>query len=91
MSEPQESAGSSELRKPALVENAVSRVRQEPMKAVGWAFVTGLFLSVFPIGRIVSALVGLGLVLLRPALVLFGMIKVLEGVERRRKSERTPE
>lgn len=85
MSEPLDPAESSERDQPALVATAISRVQQEPVKAVGSAFVVGLVLSLFPVGRIVSAIAGLALALLRPALMLFGAFKVWEEFGRQKK------
>jgi hypothetical protein len=85
MSEPQKSAGSPEPKKPALVERAAAEVRREPVKTMASAFVLGLILSIFPVGRVISAIVSLGLMLLRPALMIFGAAKVWEEFERRGK------
>jgi hypothetical protein len=85
MSEPQKSAGSPEPKKPALVERATAEVRREPVKTVASAFVLGLILSIFPVGRVISAIVSLGLMLLRPALMIFGAAKAREEFERRGK------
>jgi hypothetical protein len=63
----------------------VTRVQQEPAKSVLSAFVMGLILSVFPVGRVIAFFVGLGLTLLRPALLVLGGLKVWEEVARRRK------
>ena len=68
-----------------MVERAAAEVRREPVKTVASAFVLGLILSIFPVGRVISAIVSLGLMLLRPALMIFGAAKVWEEFERRGK------
>lgn len=85
MSESLPPAEPSDPQSPALANQAIDRVRHQPAKAVGTAFITGLILSVFPVGKILSAFVGLALSLVRPALLVFGAFKVWEEVERRRK------
>jgi hypothetical protein len=66
-------------------QSVLSRVQREPGKSVLSAFLVGLILSVFPVGRIISAIANLALVLVRPALMVFGAFKAWEEVERRRK------
>jgi hypothetical protein len=78
-------ADPSEPNRPVIVQQAVAGVRREPMKATLSAFVVGLVLSVLPVGRIISIFVNLALMLLRPALMIFGAMKVWEEVDRRRK------
>jgi hypothetical protein len=81
MAEPLESVPSPELS----AQSVVSRVQREPARSVASAFVVGLLLSLFPVGRIVSFFVGLGLTLLRPALLVLGGLKLWEEVGKRRK------
>ena len=64
---------------------AEKTVREEPMKAAGCAFAAGLVVAVLPVGRIVAALVRLLLALVRPALLIFGFVKLFEEIDRRRK------
>lgn len=85
MSEPIQPAEFSAPNPGALAESALSRVRQEPTRAMGSAFVIGLLLSVLPVGRIFSVFVSLAVALLRPALVIFGALKLWEEVGRRRR------
>ena len=68
-----------------FVGEAISQVKQEPVKSVISAFLMGLILSIFPVGRIISFFVGLALTLARPLLVVFGALKLWEEVARRRK------
>ena len=64
---------------------AKKTVREEPVKAAGYAFAAGLVFAVLPVGRIVAALVRLTLALVRPALLVFGFVKVFEEIDRRRE------
>lgn len=61
-------------------------VREEPIKTAGLAFVAGIFLTVLPVGRIVGGLVRLALALIRPALLILGVVKVVEEFDKRNKS-----
>lgn len=66
-------------------ECAERSIREEPMKTAGIAFVAGIFLTVLPVGRIVGALVRVALALVRPALLILGIVKVVEEFDRRNK------
>ena len=57
--------------------------REEPLKAVGVAFVAGLILTLLPIGGIIAGLVRLALTLVRPALLILGAVKLYEEIDRR--------
>lgn len=61
-------------------------VREEPIKTAGLAFVAGIFLTGLPVGRIVAGLVRLGLALVRPALLILGVVKVIETIDQQKKS-----
>ncbi|HYR58696.1 MAG TPA: hypothetical protein VEO95_08710 [Chthoniobacteraceae bacterium] len=61
-------------------------VREDPFKVAGAAFVTGIFLTVLPIGAILGGLVRLALALLRPALLVLGIVKVVEEFSKQTKS-----
>jgi hypothetical protein len=85
MSEPLQPLEPTEPQPPALVGQAITRVQQEPAKSVASAFFIGLILSVFPIGRIISLVLGLALTLARPVLLVLGGMKAWEELGRRRK------
>jgi hypothetical protein len=53
-------------------------VRADPLKAVLLAFVGGFVFCLLPVGKLLGAAVKLAFLLLKPALLLFGVIKVLE-------------
>jgi RsiW-degrading membrane proteinase PrsW (M82 family) len=86
MSEPSEPASGPETRKPIgdLVERTASEVRKDPVKSVIWAFFIGIFLTMFPVRRIVGILASVVLTLLRPVLLLLGVAKLCEEIEERR-------
>ncbi len=66
-----------------LVHRTEEYTREEPMKAVGIAFVAGLFITLLPIGSIIAGLLRLVLALVRPALLILGAVKLYEEIERR--------
>jgi len=87
MPEPTEPEKNLETKKPLseLVEKTAAEVRKEPVKSVIWAFFIGIFLTMFPVGRIIRILAGLVLTLLRPVLLLLGVVKLCEEIEERRQ------
>ena len=58
-------------------------VRTEPAKAVGIAFIAGVLLTILPVGRLVAALVRLSFVLIRPLLLILGVVKLCEELQKR--------
>jgi heme/copper-type cytochrome/quinol oxidase subunit 4 len=64
---------------------AEKSVREEPIKTAGLAFVAGIFLTVLPVGSIISGLVRIGFALVRPALFILGVVKVVEEIDKRKK------
>ncbi len=54
------------------------QVRREPMRAVVLAFAGGFFLCLLPLGRLLGVLVKMSLLLLKPALLILGLVKLLE-------------
>ena len=57
--------------------------REEPAKAVGLAFATGLIFTIFPVGRVLGGLVRLAFALVPPGLLMLGGIKLWEEIEKR--------
>lgn len=57
--------------------------RQEPVRAVGIAFVVGLVLTLLPIGAIIGGLLRLALSLVKPALLILGATKVYDELQKR--------
>ena len=87
MSEPNKTASHPEAKTPVsdFVHKTAEEVRRQPVKALVWAFFAGIFLTVFPIGRVLGVLAGIILALLRPALFLLGLVKISESLTARRK------
>ncbi len=67
----------------AIATNASKVAREEPAKALGFAFVAGLLCTVLPVGRLVAGLVRLAFALVPPALLVLGGIKAWEELEKR--------
>ena len=64
---------------------AEKTVREQPVKAAGYAFAAGLVVAFFPIGRICASLVRLAIALIRPALLVLGFVKIFDEIDRRRE------
>ena len=71
------------MRVDDLTARAGKMTREEPAKAVGIAFFTGLLFTIFPIGRVLGGLVRLALALVPPGLLVLGGIKLWEEIEKR--------
>ena len=67
------------------MEKTASEVRKQPVKSVVWAFFIGILLTIFPLGRVVGGVLSLAMALLRPVLLLLGVVKLCEKIEERRK------
>jgi hypothetical protein len=68
-----------------MVKNASSiwnelqeQIRREPMKAVILAFGGGFVLCLLPLGKLLGVLVKVTFLMLKPALVILGVVKLLE-------------
>jgi RsiW-degrading membrane proteinase PrsW (M82 family) len=87
MSEPNETASQPEALKPVsdFVHKAAEEVRKQPVKSLVWAFFVGIFLTIFPVGRILSLITGIVFGLLRPVLLLLGLVKISEVISEKRK------
>jgi hypothetical protein len=66
-----------------FVQRTEEFTREEPLKAVGIAFVAGLFMTLLPIGSLIGGILRLALTLVRPALLVLGAIKLYEEIDRR--------
>ncbi len=67
----------------SFVSRTEQYAREEPLKAVGAAFVGGLVLTMLPVGGLVGGVLRLSLSLLKPALLILGAVKLYEEIERR--------
>ncbi len=87
MSEPIEPEPQPEAKKPVtdFVQKAAEEVRRQPVKSLVWAFFVGIFLTIFPIGRILGLVTGIIFGLLRPVLLLLGLVKISEVISEKRK------
>ena len=87
MPEPIEPAPQPEAKKPVndFVQKTAEEVRRQPVKSLVWAFFVGIFLTIFPIGKILSLVTSLVFGLLRPVLLLLGVVKISEVINERRK------
>ena len=55
-----------------------AQIRREPTRAVILAFAGGFFLCLLPLGKLLGVLIRISLLLLKPALLIIGLVKVLE-------------
>jgi hypothetical protein len=62
-------------------------VRDEPTKAVGIALVAGMALTILPVFRIFGGLLRLAFTLAKPAILIFGAMKLYEEVNKRQGGE----
>ena len=87
MSEPIKPAPHPEAKKPVtdFVQKTAEEVRKQPVKSLVWAFFVGIFLTIFPIGRIFSLVTSVMFGLLRPVLLLLGLVKISEVISEKRK------
>ena len=61
-----------------LVQKTAEEVRRQPVKSLVWSFFVGIFLTIIPLGRILSLVTSLVFGLLRPVLLLLGLVKISE-------------
>ena len=87
MPEPAKSTQPPEVKKPIgdFFQKTAEEVRRQPVKSMVWAFFVGIFLTIFPVGRILGLAIGMVVALIRPILLLLGVVKLCEGIETRRK------
>jgi hypothetical protein len=56
-------------------------VRDKPAQSLAWAFVAGFLLNRLPIGRILGGLFRLAIFALRPAILIYGAMKLYEAAQ----------
>jgi hypothetical protein len=56
-------------------------VREKPAQSLVWAFVAGYVLNRLPLGRILSGLVRLLIVALKPAILIYGAAKLYQAAQ----------
>jgi hypothetical protein len=54
------------------------QIRREPLKAAALAFGGGFLLCLLPLGKLLAVLVKITYLLMKPALVILGIVKLLE-------------
>ena len=64
-------------------------IRQEPLKAVGYAIGVGYVLRMLPVGGIISLLAKVILMAIKPAVLLYGAGKAYELIQK--ESHETPQ
>jgi hypothetical protein len=63
---------------PPIWHEIQEHIRHEPIKAVILAFGGGFFLCLLPVGKLLGFLAKVTFLLLKPALLILGVIKVLD-------------
>jgi hypothetical protein len=86
MEHPENAETTAESNAPAASAPSLERIlaatekyaRDEPVRAVSAAFGSGLILTLLPVGAIVSGILRLALALVRPFLIILGVVKLYE-------------
>jgi hypothetical protein len=73
-----EYAGSMDIYQSAPWQKLENTIRQEPAKSVLLALLAGFVLCILPVGRLIGLFARLLFVLIKPALVVLGVVKLLE-------------
>lgn len=64
-----------------MMEQAEDFVRENPMRAVGYALVAGLVLDRLPVCRILHGVARLSLLALKPAILIYGASKLYQAAQ----------
>ena len=64
------------------------KVRENPVEAVVLALLIGFLVCLLPVGRLIGALLRVAFLLLKPALLVLGIIKAVEYYQQCRGEER---
>jgi hypothetical protein len=65
----------------AVLNETEDYVREKPAKSLMWAFVAGYVLNRLPLGRVLSGLVRLLIMALRPAILIYGAAKLYQAAQ----------
>ena len=65
----------------AVLSDTEDYVREKPAQSLVWAFVAGYVLNRLPLGRVLSGLVRLLIVALRPAILIYGAAKLYQAAQ----------
>jgi hypothetical protein len=64
------------------------KIRENPVEAVGLALLIGFLVCLLPVGRLIGALLRVAFLLLKPALLVLGIIKAVEYYQQYRGEKR---
>ena len=67
----------------AAVNETGDYVREKPTQSLLYAFAAGYILNRLPLGRVISGLLRLLMVALRPAIVIYGAAKLYQSAQER--------
>ena len=65
----------------AVLSETEDYVREKPAQSLVWAFVAGYVLNRLPMGRVLSGLVRLLIMALRPAILIYGAAKLYQAAQ----------
>ena len=65
----------------AVLSDTEDYVREKPAQSLVWAFVAGYVLNRLPLGRVLSGLLRLLIVALRPAILIYGAAKLYQAAQ----------
>ena len=65
----------------AVLSETEDYVREKPAQSLVWAFVAGYVLNRLPLGRILSGLLRLLIVALKPAILIYGAAKLYQAAQ----------
>jgi len=65
----------------AVLSETEDYVREKPAQSLVWAFVAGYVLNRLPLGRVLSGLLRLLIVALRPAILIYGAAKLYQAAQ----------
>jgi hypothetical protein len=65
----------------AVLSETEDYVREKPAQSLMWAFVAGYVLNRLPLGRVLSGLLRLLIVALRPAILIYGAAKLYQAAQ----------
>ena len=63
-----------------ILDQSEKYIRQNPGQAVLYAFVAGYVLNRLPVGRVLSGLVRLSMIALKPTILVYGATKLYQAV-----------
>jgi hypothetical protein len=65
----------------AVLSETEDYVREKPAQSLMWAFVAGYVLNRLPLGRVLSGLLRLLIMALRPAILIYGAAKLYQAAQ----------